>query len=109
MGTTKSDKFTEQQNELANLFKALGHPARIAIIQTLLKRQACVCGDIVEDLPLSQSTISQHLAELKKVGLIKGTITGPSVCYCINESVWVKAKSEMDKMMAIAVKTPSIC
>ncbi|MDH5367412.1 MAG: metalloregulator ArsR/SmtB family transcription factor, partial [Cyclobacteriaceae bacterium] len=84
MGTTKSDKFTEQQNELAYLFKALGHPARIAIIQTLLKRQACVCGDIVEDLPLSQSTISQHLAELKKVGLIKGTITGPSVCYCIN-------------------------
>ncbi|MDH5475183.1 MAG: metalloregulator ArsR/SmtB family transcription factor [Cyclobacteriaceae bacterium] len=109
MGITKSDKFTNQQNDLANLFKALGHPARIAIIQTLLKRQACVCGDIVEDLPLSQSTISQHLAELKKVGLIKGTITGPSVCYCINASAWAKAKTEMDKIMSVLIKTPSVC
>lgn len=99
MGVTKSDKFTSEQNEIANLYKALGHPARIAILEVLAKRQACVCGDIVEDLPLAQSTISQHLAELKKVGLIKGTISGPSTCYCIDAEAWEKAKSSMNELM----------
>ena len=94
MGLTKADKFTAKQNELATLAKALGHPARIAIIEYLTRTQSCVCGDIVNELPLSQSTVSQHLKELKEAGLIKGTIEGPSVCYCINTEVWNKTKTE---------------
>jgi DNA-binding transcriptional ArsR family regulator len=93
MGITKSDHFTDHQNELAVLAKALGHPARIAIIQYLLKVNACICGDIVNELPLSQPTISQHLKELKNAGLIKGNIEGNAICYCINESGFEKIKS----------------
>jgi DNA-binding transcriptional ArsR family regulator len=92
MGLTKTEEFTKTQNELAVVTKALGHPARIAIIQFLIKSKSCVCGDIVEELPLSQSTVSQHLSELKKAGLIKGEIEGPSVCYCIDEKAWERAK-----------------
>lgn len=92
MGLSKTEEFTKTQNNLAALTKALGHPARIAILQYLIKTRACVCGDIVDELPLSQSTVSQHLKELKKVGLIKGDIEGPSVCYCIDEKVWNKTK-----------------
>ena len=92
MGLTKAEEFTKAQNELASLAKALGHPARIAILQYLIKTKSCVCGDIVDELPLSQSTVSQHLKELKRAGLIKGDIDGPSVCYCIDEKVWNKAK-----------------
>lgn len=92
MGLTKTEEFTKTQNELAVLAKALGHPARIAIIQFLIKTKACVCGDIVDELPLSQSTVSQHLKELKNAGLIKGDIDGPSVCYCIDEKAWKKAR-----------------
>lgn len=95
MGLTKAEEFTRTQNELAALTKALGHPARIAIIQFLIKTQSCVCGDIVDELPLSQSTVSQHLKELKKAGLIKGNIEGPSVCYCIDEKAWNKAKKSL--------------
>jgi DNA-binding transcriptional ArsR family regulator len=95
MGLTKTGEFTKAQNDLAVLTKALGHPARIAIIQFLIKSKACVCGDIVEELPLSQSTVSQHLKELKNAGLIKGDIDGPSVCYCIDEKVWKKAKKQI--------------
>src|SRR5215831_18562857 len=91
MGLTKTEEFTKTQNDLASITKALGHPARIAIIQFLIRTKACVCGDIVDEIPLSQSTVSQHLKELKKVGLIKGDIEGPSVCYCIDEKVWNKA------------------
>ena len=96
MGLSKTEEFTRTQNDLAALTKALGHPARIAILQYLIKTRACVCGDIVDELPLSQSTVSQHLKELKKVGLIKGDIEGPSVCYCIDEKVWNKTR----KMLA---------
>jgi len=92
MGLSKTDDFTRTQNDLAALAKALGHPARIAILQFLIKTRSCVCGDIVDKMPLSQSTVSQHLKELKKVGLIKGDIEGPSVCYCIDEKVWGKTK-----------------
>ncbi len=92
MGLTKTEEFTRVQNELATLTKALGHPARIAILQFLIKKRSCVCGDIVDELPLSQSTVSQHLKELKNAGLIKGDIDGPSVCYCIDEKVWNKMK-----------------
>ena len=92
MGLTKTEEFTRAQNELAVLTKALGHPARIAILQYLIKTKSCVCGDIVEELPLSQSTVSQHLSELRKAGLIKGDIEGPSVCYCIDAKAWNKAR-----------------
>lgn len=94
MGITKAEKFTHEQNEMAILAKALGHPARIAILEYLIKTPSCVCGDIVDELPLSQSTVSQHLKELKTAGLIKGTIEGPSVCYCINSEVWDKVKNQ---------------
>ena len=98
MGLTKTEEFTKTQNELAAITKALGHPARIAILQFLVKTQACVCGDIVDQLPLSQSTVSQHLSELKKAGLIKGDIDGPSVCYCIDQNTWAKAKKMIGDM-----------
>jgi len=92
MGLSKTEEFTKAQNDVAALAKALGHPARIAILQFLASQKSCVCGDIVDELPLSQSTVSQHLKELKKVGLIKGDIEGPSVCYCIDTKAWNKAK-----------------
>ncbi len=84
MGASKLDFFTKQQNEFAVVAKALSHPARIAIIQYLAKVNACVCGDIVDKLPLAQPTVSQHLKELKNAGLIKGTIEGNAVCYCLD-------------------------
>jgi DNA-binding transcriptional ArsR family regulator len=92
MGVTKTQNFTTKQNRLASLAKALAHPARIAILEQLLKHQTCICGDLVEELPLAQATVSQHLKELKVAGLIKGEIEGTSVCYCINEPVWEEAK-----------------
>lgn len=95
MGLTKTEEFTKAQNDLAVIAKAIGHPARIAILQFLIKSKSCVCGDIVEELPLSQSTVSQHLKELKNAGLIKGDIDGPSVCYCIDEKAWSKAKKQI--------------
>src|ERR671913_123032 len=85
MGATKTDHFTQEQNELASLAKALGHPARIAILEVLLKLDACICGDIVNELPLAQPTVSQHLKELKTAGLIKGDIEGNTICYSIDE------------------------
>jgi ArsR family transcriptional regulator, arsenate/arsenite/antimonite-responsive transcriptional repressor len=92
MGTSKKESFSRSQNRLADLAKALAHPARIAILEFLAKKDTCLCGDIVEELPLSQATVSQHLAELKRVGLIKGDIEGPRVCYCINQKAWKEAK-----------------
>lgn len=90
MGTAKVDLFTPQQKRLAKLAKALGHPARIAILMHLMKNNSCVCGDIVEEIPLAQSTISQHLKALKDVGIIHGEIEGTKTCYCINPKVWVE-------------------
>lgn len=92
MGATKTDYFTDTQNQLAVLAKALGHPARIAIIEYLLKIDSCICGDIVNALPLAQPTVSQHLKELKNAGLIKGNIEGNSICYCISETGFEKLK-----------------
>ncbi|HCW08846.1 MAG TPA: transcriptional regulator [Cytophagales bacterium] len=85
MGATKTDHFTDRQNSIATMIKALGHPARIAIIEYLIKVDTCICGDIVNELPLAQPTISQHLKELKNAGLIKGSIEGNSICYCIDK------------------------
>lgn len=88
MGLVKSEIFSESQNRLASIAKALGHPARIAIIQHLFKIQGCVCGDLVSEIGLAQATISQHLKELKNAGLIQGEIFGTSVCYCIHPDNW---------------------
>ena len=85
MGASKAEHFSEDQNEMAKIAKALAHPARIAILEHLLKMNECICGDIVSELPLAQPTVSQHLKEMKNAGLIKGTIEGNSVCYCLNE------------------------
>jgi len=92
MGVTKTEGFTKMQLDAAAYSKALGHPARIAILQVLAQHKGCICSAIVEKLPLSQSTVSQHLKELKNAGLIKGDIDGPSVCYGIDERTWGKAK-----------------
>src|SRR6186713_1976657 len=96
MGLTKTEIFSEKQNKLAAMMKALAHPARIAIIQHLVKSQACICGDLVDELGLAQATISQHLKELKNIGIIRGTIDGTSVCYCIDEKVWKQFRKEFD-------------
>jgi predicted transcriptional regulator len=88
MGTTKTEIFTEEQNQLATLLKAMAHPARIAILQRILISNTCICGDLVNELGLAQATISQHLKELKTAGIIQGTIEGVSVCYCINPKTW---------------------
>lgn len=98
MGLSKTDEFTVRDNRIAAYAKALAHPARIAILQLLVKKQACICGDIVDELPLSQSTVSQHLKELKNAGLIKGEIEGASICYCINEEEWIKARMELVRL-----------
>jgi ArsR family transcriptional regulator len=90
MGASKTEHFTAAQNEMALLMKALGHPARIAIIDYLLKVDTCICGDIVNELPLAQPTVSQHLKELKNARLIKGNIEGNAICYCIDENTFLK-------------------
>jgi len=108
MGLSKTDEFTKNQNEIATLAKAMAHPARIAILQFLSKQETCVCGDIVDQLPLSQSTVSQHLSELKKAGLIKGEIEGPSVCYCIDATGWLKAQKVLGDLFE-KIKESSCC
>ena len=95
MGLTKKEIFTEEQNSLAVMLKAMAHPARIAILQQIIKANACICGDLVEELGLAQATISQHLKELKTAGLIRGTIEGVSVCYCINPVVWNEMQEDL--------------
>ena len=92
MGAGKHDEFSVKHNRISKYAKALSHPARVAILNFLIMKNACMCGDIVEELPLSQSTVSQHLKELKDAGLIKGSIDGAKVCYCINEKEWKAAK-----------------
>jgi len=98
MGLTKTVNFSNKQNRAAMLMKAIAHPARIAILEFLIKHNACICNDIVEELPLSQSTVSQHLKELKEAGLIKGDIEGKSICYCIDAKVWKEAQKIMNKL-----------
>ena len=92
MGVTKTNLFTAEQNQLAKVAKALAHPARVAILQYLLKTNTCINGDLVQELGLAQATISQHLRELKEIGIIQGTIEGVSVCYCIDPSKWAEVQ-----------------
>ena len=93
MGVTKTEKFTEEQNTIAQLAKVLGHPARIAILQQINKQDTCICGDLVTEIGLAQATISQHLKELKNSRIIKGNIEGTSVCYCIDQENWDQIKN----------------
>jgi DNA-binding transcriptional ArsR family regulator len=95
MGASKNMLFDDQQNDLASVFKALAHPARIAILQELLKRNSCVCGELVDVLPLSQATVSQHLKELKQMNILQGEIEGKRVCYCINTETWARISKDI--------------
>ena len=110
MGATKSYHFTDEQNELALLLKALGHPARIAIVDYLLTVNDCICGDIVAELSLAQPTVSQHLKELKNAGLIKGTIEGTAICYCLDEETFKKFSTYLSHIFkTLAAKKASCC
>ncbi|MBL7900577.1 MAG: winged helix-turn-helix transcriptional regulator [Bacteroidia bacterium] len=109
MGLTKSAEFSAKDNKIAAYAKALAHPARVAILRLLLKKQSCICGDIVEELPLSQSTVSQHLRELKEAGLIKGDVEGVKVCYCIDEKEWEQAKQQLEALLNTPVSKIKCC
>ncbi|MBL0126815.1 MAG: winged helix-turn-helix transcriptional regulator [Flavobacteriales bacterium] len=99
MGLVKEHLFTTEQNRIASMAKALGHPARIAILQYVARKGSCVNGSLVEELGLAQATISQHLTELKNAGLIQGTIEGTSVCYCIDPKGWSTLTKALDKLL----------
>jgi DNA-binding transcriptional ArsR family regulator len=99
MGATNTDHYTNKQKSVAAMAKALGHPARVAIVEYLLKKDACICGDIVSELPLAQPTVSQHLKELKNAGLIKGEVEGTSVCYCLDEENIAKLHTYLGSML----------
>jgi len=109
MGLTKKEEFTIKDNKIAAYAKALAHPARVAILRMLIKKQSCICGDIVEELPLSQSTVSQHLKELKEAGLIKGDIEGAKVCYCIDEKEWNVAKKYLNEIFELYIESGNKC
>lgn len=109
MVTAKKEEFTIKDNKIAKYAKALAHPARIAILQLLIKKQSCICGDIVDELPLSQSTVSQHLKELKVAGLIKGDIDGVKVCYCIDEKEWESAKRYLNTLFSSFINKTKCC
>lgn len=109
MGLTKNELFTKKQNEISTFAKALAHPARVAILEYLLKQDSCVCGALVEEIGLAQPTISQHLRELKNIGLIKGTIEGTTVCYCINEEKWNEFMQEFANFFQLLHTNKSCC
>ena len=98
MGATKTDQFSKRENDMAQLFKALAHPARIAIVEYLLSVDTCICGDIVDHLPLAQPTVSQHLKELKQAEIIQGSVEGTAICYCINEKTLQKMQKYFGKI-----------
>ena len=109
MGLTKSEIFSEEQNKIAALAKVLGHPARISILQHLFESNACICGDLVDKIGLAQPTISQHLKELKSVGLIKGNVEGTSVCYCIDKENWTSMKGLLISFLDQDINLKSEC
>ena len=109
MGVTKKDIFTEEQNKLAMQLKAIAHPARIAILQKIIKANACICGNLVDELGLAQATISQHLKELKSAGLIQGTIEGVSICYCIEPKAWKALQNHVNALFASYMEMNTCC
>lgn len=109
MGITKTDIFSEKQNKMANTFKVLGHPARIAILLYIINQKECICNDLVEEIGLAQATISQHLKELKSLGIIQGSIEGKSVCYCINPLIWNELKKECVQFFDQKIESNNCC
>ncbi|MHC5202509.1 ArsR/SmtB family transcription factor [Myroides sp. LJL119] len=109
MGVTKSELFSDKKNKLSLMFKVLAHPARLAILQYIINQQACICNDLVEELGLAQATISQHLKELKNSGLIKGTIEGKSVCYCIDDKIWNEFQQEFQLFFGQRISSDGCC
>ncbi|MFM6969226.1 MAG: ArsR/SmtB family transcription factor [Sediminibacterium sp.] len=109
MGASKIINYSEEELLIAKFAKALSHPARVAIIKLLLQKQSCICGDIVEDLPIAQSTVSQHLKELKESGLIKGNIDGASICYCVDTDVLQKANDILSIVLGASIQTQTTC
>jgi predicted transcriptional regulator len=109
MGLTKTAIFTDQDNHLAFIAKALAHPARLAILKHLIKQDSCICGDLVLEIGLAQPTISQHLSVLKQAGLIKGNISGTSVCYCIDTEAWQEANEAFAGLFASGMPTTNDC
>ena len=109
MGLAKTEIFTARQNEIASFAKVFGHPARVAILEHLFKINACVCGDLVNEIGLAQPTISQHLKELKQLGLIKGNVEGTSVCYCVHIDNWTKMKEVMLKFLDQDIPNTECC
>ncbi len=109
MGLVKTEKFSDLQNQIAVYAKAFGHPARVAIIQHLFKIDTCVCGDLVAEIGLAQPTISQHLKELKNLGLIQGTIDGTKVCYCINKDNWTAMKTVITTFLDNDINNTTCC
>ncbi|MBA6154371.1 ArsR/SmtB family transcription factor [Gelidibacter maritimus] len=109
MGISKTEIFTDQQNEIALFAKAFGHPARVAILQHLFKIDTCVCGDLVNEIGLAQPTISQHLKALKNLGLIQGSVEGTRVCYCIDPKHWTKMKQILSNFLNQDVSIKSDC
>lgn len=109
MGLSKTEMFTDLQNEIALFSKVFGHPARVAILQQLFKIDTCYCGDLVNEIGLSQPTISQHLKELKHLGLIKGNVEGTSVCYCIDAENWTKMKNVMFQFLDQDISKADCC
>ena len=109
MGITKTIGFTDETNEMAEILKALGHPARLEIVKYLMTSSSCICGDIVDVLPLAQSTVSKHLSELKKVGIIKGTVTGNNICYCLDEKIIQKIQKFVNLVQTSCCKPSECC
>ena len=109
MGLTRTDAFTKEQNAVAALAKAMAHPARIAILEHLVQTESCVCGELVDVLPLAQATVSQHLSELKKAGLIKGNIQGTSICYCLDKDQWERCFNTLDHLFARIKRITKCC
>ncbi|WP_324027700.1 metalloregulator ArsR/SmtB family transcription factor [Maribacter sp. BPC-D8] len=109
MGLAKTEIFTDEQNEISLFAKVFGHPARVAILQYLFKLDSCICGDLVNEIGLAQPTISQHLKELKQLGLIKGNVEGTSVCYCIDKTNWSHMKQVMVQFLDQDVTNNDCC
>ena len=109
MGLTKEEIFTTDQNYFASIAKVLGHPARVAILQSLIEKNTCVCGELVDEIGLAQATISQHLKELKNIGIIQGNIEGTKVCYCINPVKLKEIQSLFDKLFTSLIDKNNSC
>ena len=109
MAHSKLEPFSEGQRDIARWAKALGHPARVAILETLARRGACICGEIVDELPLAQATVSQHLKALKEAGLVEGTIEGPRSCYCINAESFNRMAEFLRSWMNDQCCAPGCC